>query len=68
MVDHPKIPAEIIEVPVRDNGYFYIIKDEQGQTYNLRGLGAPMGGKVGDKGFVQYTRHAMGAWHFWSKV
>ena len=61
-------PAEIVETPSRANGFFYKVTDGEGGIHNLRGLGAPSPGKVGEKGWISYTKHSMGAWWFWSKT
>ncbi|KKL53254.1 hypothetical protein LCGC14_2277260 [marine sediment metagenome] len=52
---YPKIPAMIVEIPVRQNGWSYVlIVKGKGRVY-LCGRGAPSPGRVGEKGTVQYT-------------
>lgn len=69
MTDH-KIPcaATITVTPSKENGWCYVIEeDDSGEIHNLRGIGAPRGGAVGDKGTVAYqTGTGFGLW-FWSK-
>ncbi len=69
-VVHQEIPAEIVEIPERSNGYSYVVNVEgQGIAY-LRGLGAPSPGKVGEKGTVKYTvgpGHSYGL-YFWKSA
>jgi len=63
-------PATIIEGPEADNGYVWKVQADDGATYRLVGLGAPMGDrdKVGDRGTVKYTSGAsFGLW-FWNPL
>jgi len=65
---HPKLPAEIVETPDRSNGHCYIVETDCGRTLNLRGLGAPKGGKLGDRGTVQYQTGAGFGLYFWQSL
>lgn len=61
-------PAVIVEMPSRDNGYFFVVRTDDGGVYRLAGLGAPMGGKVGDRGTVAYQTGASFGLYFWTPV
>jgi hypothetical protein len=67
---NPKVRGTIVATPLDDgngcrgNGFF-VIKTVDGGYHNLIGMGAPMGGKVGDKGWVQYQSGAGFGLYFW---
>lgn len=59
--------AIIVQIPTADNGYHYVVKTERFGRLFLRGMGAPMAGRVGERGRVTYTTGAgFGLW-FWEK-
>lgn len=64
----PKQPrgAVIVETPTRDNGWFFVVHTDDGAVYHLAGLGAPAGGKVGDRGTVAYQSGASFGLYFWA--
>lgn len=56
----------ITETPSKANGYCYTVTCDDESRHQLRGLGAPQGGQVGDTGTLTYTTGAnFGLW-FWS--
>jgi hypothetical protein len=59
-------PATIIDVPSRDNGWYYRVKTDHGVEHLLAGAGAPKGGKVGDLGTVAYQSGAGWGMWFWT--
>jgi len=65
-MDHPVRAGEIAETPSKENAFCYLIVTDDGQRISLRGLGAPKGGAVGDRGTVQYQRGAGFGLYFWS--
>lgn len=60
-------PATIKAVPSRGNGYYYKVVTDDDETFYLRGIGTPQGGKVGDRGLVTYETGASFGLYFWAK-
>lgn len=58
--------ATIKEEACRENGYFYKVVTDDGKPFYLRGMGAPQGGKKGDRGTVTYQTGANFGLYFWS--
>lgn len=62
----PQIPATIVQEPSRQNGWQYVVDTDDGRRHFLAGIGCPQGGRVGDRGRVQYRMMGpVGAWYVW---
>ncbi len=63
---HVPIPAEIVEVGSYENGHTYKVRTFVATVHLLRGLGAPRGGYVGQRGTIQYRTGPSYGLYFWT--
>ena len=64
----PKVPAPatIKDKPTKANGWRYRVETDDGREFSMAGMGAPMGGEVGDRGTVVYQSGASFGLYFWA--